>query len=46
VPFYVLFRPGAEPHAFGELLTQANLIAQVESAARVASALPKADTGA
>jgi thiol:disulfide interchange protein len=46
VPFYVLFRPGAEPHAFGELLTQANLIAQVESAARVASTLPRGDSGA
>jgi suppressor for copper-sensitivity B len=33
VPFYVLFRPGAEPHAFGEVLTQATLIRAVESAA-------------
>jgi thiol:disulfide interchange protein len=33
VPFYVLFRPGAEPHAFGEVLTQATLIRSVEAAA-------------
>ena len=33
VPFYVLFRPGAEPHAFGEVLTQASLIAALESSA-------------
>lgn len=33
VPFYVLFRPGAEPHAFGEVLTQATLISTVEAAA-------------
>ena len=25
VPFYILFRPGQEPHAFGELLTKNNL---------------------
>jgi thiol:disulfide interchange protein len=29
VPFYVLFRPGREPHAFGEIVTQAGLIAQL-----------------
>ncbi len=33
VPFYVLFQPGAEPHAFGEVLTQATLIGAVEAAA-------------
>ena len=31
VPFYVLFRPGQEPHAFGELLTKSNLIEVVEA---------------
>lgn len=30
VPFYILFRPGQEPHAFGELLTKKNLVAVLE----------------
>ncbi len=38
VPFYLLYRPGQEPHAFGELLTQSTLIEALE-AGRVAQAL-------
>ncbi|MGB6642023.1 MAG: thioredoxin family protein, partial [Thermoanaerobaculia bacterium] len=38
IPFYLLFRPGAEPHLFGELLTKEGLIETVEEAARVADA--------
>jgi thiol:disulfide interchange protein DsbD len=26
VPFYLLYRPGAEPHVFGELLTQKRIL--------------------
>ncbi len=37
VPFYVLFRPGQEPHAFGELLTKSNLIEVVEASAGAGS---------
>ncbi len=33
VPFYVLFRPGADPHAFGEVLTQGTLIEVLEASA-------------
>ncbi|MEM1178475.1 MAG: thioredoxin family protein, partial [Acidobacteriota bacterium] len=29
VPFYILFRPGQEPHVFGELLTQESLLTAV-----------------
>ena len=33
VPFYVLFRPGQAPHAFGELLTKGTLIEVLEASA-------------
>ena len=33
IPFYVLYRPGAEPHVFGELLTRSAVVEAVESAA-------------
>lgn len=33
IPFYVLYRPGQEPHVFGELLTRGGLREVVESAA-------------
>ena len=26
IPFYLLYRPGAEPHVFGELLTQDGIL--------------------
>ncbi|MEM8993556.1 MAG: thioredoxin family protein [Acidobacteriota bacterium] len=29
VPFYILFRPGQEPHVFGELLTQEALLSAI-----------------
>lgn len=32
VPFYLLYRPGQEPHAFGELLTKSSLIDAVSNA--------------
>jgi thiol:disulfide interchange protein len=34
IPFYVLYRPGSEPHVFGELLTRGTVVAVVESSAR------------
>ena len=40
IPFYLLYRPGAEPHLFGELLTKEGLIETVEAAVRVAEAAP------
>jgi suppressor for copper-sensitivity B len=33
IPFYLLYRPGEEPHLFGELLTKEGLIETVEAAA-------------
>jgi thiol:disulfide interchange protein len=33
IPFYLLYRPGEEPHLFGELLTKDGLIETVEAAA-------------
>ncbi len=38
VPFYLLYRPGQEPYAFGELLTKSGLIETVARADRVADA--------
>ena len=38
IPFYLLYRPGKEPHLFGELLTKEGLIETVEAAVRVAEA--------
>ena len=32
IPFYVLYRPGAEPHVFSELLTQEAVLAAVRAA--------------
>jgi suppressor for copper-sensitivity B len=40
IPFYLLYRPGKEPHLFGELLTREGLIETVEAAVRVAEAGP------
>jgi suppressor for copper-sensitivity B len=36
VPFFVLFRPGAEPHVFSELLTKSSLLSVVEASSRQA----------
>ena len=33
IPFYMLYRPGQEPHVFGELLTKKSLISVVREAA-------------
>ena len=38
VPFYVLFRPGQEPHPLGELLTKKSVIGALEDAASPALA--------
>ena len=38
VPFYLLYRPGQEPYAFGELLTKSALIEALDQARRVAAA--------
>ncbi len=38
VPFYLLYRPGQEPHAFAELLTKKTLIDALDDASRVAEA--------
>jgi suppressor for copper-sensitivity B len=41
IPFYVLYRPGQEPHVFGELLTRAAVVEAVEGAAsQVATRAP------
>ena len=37
VPFYILYRPGREPHAFGEILTRQGLIDVVSASAASAS---------
>jgi thiol:disulfide interchange protein len=34
IPFYILYRPGRQPHLFGELLTKEGLIETVEAAAQ------------
>ncbi len=39
VPFYLLYRPGQEPYAFGELVTRNGLIEALEQANRIAEAL-------
>ncbi len=39
IPFYLLYRPGEEPHLFGELLTKAGLLEVLDRAGR---ALPEA----
>ena len=38
IPFYLLYRPGKEPHVFSELLTKEGLVAKVKEAAQVAQA--------
>ncbi len=38
VPFYLLYRPGQEPYAFGELVTKPSLIEALAEASRVAEA--------
>ncbi len=38
VPFYLLYRPGQEPHAFSELLTKGSLIEALDQAGQVAAA--------
>lgn len=42
IPFYALYRPGAEPHVFSELLTKDAVLTALNAAAhhRVASAAP------
>ncbi len=37
VPFYLLYRPGQEPYAFGEVVTKKSLLAALDEAATVAS---------
>ena len=37
IPFYLLYRPGAEPHVFGELITQEGVIDILEAASPAAS---------
>ena len=37
IPFYLLYRPGAEPHLFGELITKRAVIEAVEESAAIAS---------
>lgn len=37
VPFYVLYRPGQEPYAFGEVVSKGSLIAALDEAASMAS---------
>jgi suppressor for copper-sensitivity B len=37
IPFYVLYRPGAEPHVFSELLTQESLLEVLDTAASPAA---------
>jgi suppressor for copper-sensitivity B len=34
IPFYLLYRPGREPHLFAELLTKDGLLRELEAAAR------------
>ncbi|HSK79721.1 MAG TPA: thioredoxin family protein [Thermoanaerobaculia bacterium] len=36
IPFYLLYRPGQEPHVFSELLTKETLVSAVQDAGRVA----------
>ncbi len=36
IPFYLLYRPGKEPHVFSEVLTKNGLVAKVKEAAQVA----------
>ncbi|MEM9594105.1 MAG: thioredoxin family protein [Acidobacteriota bacterium] len=38
VPFYILYRPGQDPHAFGEVLTKGGLIDVLDASAALASA--------
>jgi thiol:disulfide interchange protein len=37
IPFYLLYRPGQEPHVFGELITQEGVIGVLEAAEAEAS---------
>ena len=37
VPFYILFRPGQEPHPFGEILTRQNLLDTLADSAPMAA---------
>ncbi len=34
IPFYLLYRPRAEPHLFGELITKQEIVRVVEEAGR------------
>lgn len=36
IPFYLLYRPGTQPHVFSELLTKETLVAAVQDAAQMA----------
>ena len=38
IPFYVLYRPGRDPHIFGELLTKASVRRVLEESSAIASA--------
>ncbi|REJ79865.1 MAG: hypothetical protein DWQ30_13895 [Acidobacteria bacterium] len=39
IPFYVLYRPGREPHVFGELLTRGSVLEVLEESALPASSV-------
>ncbi len=41
IPFYLLYRPGREPHVFAELLSKDGLLREVEGAASAAAALER-----
>ena len=38
IPFYMLYRPGREPHVFGELITKEGVISVIDEAARTRTA--------
>lgn len=40
IPFYLLYRPGKEPHVFSELLTKEGLVAKVKEAAQQVAQAP------
>ena len=35
IPFYVLYRPGQEPHVFGELLSKGSVIGALQDSTNV-----------
>lgn len=45
IPFYVLYRPGQDPHVFGELLTKRTVVEAIEDSADAAGATVAASSG-